>query len=244
MAHASYLEMRSLLAEVVGLDPTQPPIPAGPLNLPSGEPATLSVLVQGALEHRDDLAALQQARRATEARKAAAVAARVPDLSLSAYFEEEASTDRIVGAGLRISLPFFQRNQGAIAEAHAAIDRASAELESREKAIRREVFSTLSRYRAARSSAQTLAHHVVGTLTESLDLLGRSFAAGKIGLPDLLLSRRELIEGQREFIEAVAAAWVARVTLDLAVGRVPGVSDQSATRLEVFPSQVTPESES
>ena len=56
---------------------------------------------------------------------------------------------------------------------------------------------------------------------ESLGLLERSFTAGKMGLSDLLVFRRELIEARREHIEATAEAWMARIALDLAVGTLP-----------------------
>ncbi|MGH9464228.1 MAG: hypothetical protein ACRD0X_01195, partial [Thermoanaerobaculia bacterium] len=45
--------------------------------------------------------------------------------------------------------------------------------------------------------------------------------AGKIGLSDVLVFRRELVEGRREQLETTAQAWQARLELDLAAGMLP-----------------------
>ena len=45
--------------------------------------------------------------------------------------------------------------------------------------------------------------------------------AGKIGASDVLLFRREFVEGQRQYVEALFEAQSARIALDLATGRTP-----------------------
>ncbi|MBZ0114393.1 MAG: TolC family protein [Thermoanaerobaculia bacterium] len=220
MARAATDEARSRLAEAVGLDPAAPPNPMGPLGLPAGEPAPLAELVQEAMAHRADLQTLVEERLAAEARLGLTRAERIPDLAIGTFYGEE-EADRILGVGVAIAIPLFNRNRGEIAEASAALERAAADVAGQNLAVRREVFSTLSRYEAARGSAEQLGEQVVGSLAESLGLLERSFTAGKIGLSDLLVFRRELIEARREHIEATAEAWMARIALDLAVGRLP-----------------------
>ncbi len=49
-------------------------------------------------------------------------------------------------------------------------------------------------------------------------LLERSLEAGKIDATRVLLLRRELIDGQREAIEALEELWSARARLALAAG--------------------------
>jgi len=163
-ARAVALEARSLLAEVIGLDPARPPDPAGKLDLPAGEPLPLDVLVEGALERRADLEAFRQAREASKARLRLVKAGRIPDLSVGAFYVEEERTDRIVGGGVSIGLPFFNRQRGEIEEAKASIARATAEATSQELAVRREVFAFLARYQAARRSVEQLREQVVGNM--------------------------------------------------------------------------------
>jgi outer membrane protein TolC len=229
-AHAVALEARSILAEVIGLDPAMPPDPAGQLDLPMGEPLPLDALVRGALDRRADLEAFRRSRETTEARLRLVEAGRIPDLSFGAFYKEEEGTDQILGAGITIGLPIFNMKRGEIEEAEASVRRAKAAAASKELAVRREVFALLAHYQAARRSVELLREQVVGNLESSLDLLGRSFTAGKIGLSDLLVSRRELIAARREFTEAVKTAWNARIALDLAVGELPAVAPSALFR--------------
>ena len=60
---------------------------------------------------------------------------------------------------------------------------------------------------------------VLGTLEENVDLLQRSFAAGRIGATEVVTLRREFVASRREYVETLADAWLARVDLDLAIGR-------------------------
>lgn len=62
---------------------------------------------------------------------------------------------------------------------------------------------------------------MIGSLEENLRLLQRSLEAGKINRTELFLFRREFVESQREYLDAVSSAWQARVQLDLAAGRLP-----------------------
>ncbi len=219
MAGASARVFASLLAEVIGLDPAAPPSPVGPLTLSADHLPPLEQLVSSAMERRADLEALQKTLEAAEARLTLARANRLPNVSVGGFYQEEEGTDRIIGASFRIALPFFNRRRGQIAEAEALVSRSIAETGIGDLAVRREIYSAHARYRAARASADKLEERVVGNLADSLGLLQRSFTSGKIGLSDLLVFRRELIEARREAIEAKTAAWVARIALDLALGK-------------------------
>lgn len=58
---------------------------------------------------------------------------------------------------------------------------------------------------------------MVGTLEESLGLLRRAVDAGELSATDVLVLRRELVEGRREQIDAAGELWLARTELELAV---------------------------
>jgi cobalt-zinc-cadmium efflux system outer membrane protein len=84
--------------------------------------------------------------------------------------------------------------------------------------VRREVATAHARYRAATEALEALDGLVVETLEESLDLLRRALDAGELSGTDVLLLRRELVEGRRERIEAADELWLARIELELATG--------------------------
>jgi cobalt-zinc-cadmium efflux system outer membrane protein len=220
LARAAYEIACAALAEVVGHDPVRAPEPAGELKLPPRTVAPALDLVEGAVRQRADLEALRGTIEAARARIELARREVVPHLALEAFYAEE-ENDRLLGGGIGIRIPLFNRNRGAIAEARAAERRAVADRESAELRVRREVVEARARYEAALDASATLQDSVLGTLEENLSLLQRSFEAGKTGWTEVLVFRREFIDSRRAYIESLADAWLAGVELDLAAGRAP-----------------------
>jgi len=214
---AEWFAARSHLAEAAGLDPAKPPIPAGSLPASPAEIAALESLVSTALARRPDLDSLKQeeerARRQLKLERSLAI----PDLRLAAFTGRDEGDD-ITGVALGLVIPVFNRNKGGIVEARAAVDRTGAETRKVELALLQEVTEARARLEAATAARDALSELVVGTLEDSLDLLRRSMEAGKVSATDVLVLRRELVEGQREYVEAAVEAWVARVELELATG--------------------------
>jgi len=218
LTQGAYSHARAFLAETIGLDPADPPEPAGELEVPTASLPSLTELVGEALELREDLTSLRHTLRAAQAQRKVAKREVVPNMRLGAFYEKEEGTDRIVGAAVGFSIPIFNRNRGAIAEAEAVQRQVQAEEEAVEIQVRQEVASARSRYQAAASSVQGF-KQVIGNLGENLDLLQRSLEAGKIGWSEVLLFRREFTEAQRDYVETLADARFAGIELELASGR-------------------------
>ena len=224
LAKGAYQETRSGLAEVIGLPPAAPPEPVGDLAgaaADGGGLPPLPELVQAALANREDLAAFRSQEEAARAEVALERSLARPNLIASAFQEREEGTDDITGAGLTIGIPLFNRNRGRIAEAGAAVERVVAEAALARFAVEREVASAYALYQASRAAARGLGEQVIGSLEENLGLLQRSLEAGKISRTEVFLLRREFVESQREYLDALSQALRARVQLDLAAGRLP-----------------------
>jgi cobalt-zinc-cadmium efflux system outer membrane protein len=217
-ATAAWLVSRARLAEAAGLDPRSPPLPIGSLPRTPPEIPPLEDLIADALSRRPDLESARQeqelARRLLELERSLSV----PDLRVGAFARKEEDDD-IAGVGLGLAIPLFSRNQGGIAEARAGIDRGAAATRAAELLVRREVTEGRARLEAAAAALAALDELVVGTLEESLELLQGAMEAGKVSATEVLLLRRELVEGRREHVEAALEAWVTRVELELALGR-------------------------
>lgn len=218
LAQAGEAVTRGHLAEAIGLAAEQSPVPVGQLPLPSDEVAPLEELLAKALENRADLDALRKSTESARQGVRFSKSLRVPNLRVEAFYEEEEGTDDIRGVGLALPIPLFNRNQGEIAEAQAEVERLGAEGSAAELAIRREVVEAVATYQAAQRAAASLQELVVGTLEENLSLLRQALDAGKIGTSDVLVFRREFVESQRQFIEALFEAQAAQIALDLATG--------------------------
>ena len=141
----------------------------------------------------------------------------MPNLRLGVFQRREEGDD-IAGATIGISIPLFDRNQGGIARAAAESGRVEAELAVAELEVRAAVIAAHARLEAARRSVGDLETLVVGTLEDSLRLLEESVHAGKISVGEVLLQRRELIEAQRRYTDALRSLGLARADLELAAG--------------------------
>ncbi len=210
-----------LLAEAMGVSPDDAPSPTPSEPDLSREPVSLSDLLALARERRADLAAFRALVRAADARIALARSERIPNLRVGLFHAREGGDETIDGGSVGIALPLFNRSRGAVAEATAGRVRAGAESESAERSVERDVAESWATYRAAREIVARLGGDLVGSLEESLELLRKSNDAGKIGIAEVLLFRRELLDGRRDYVSARADAWRARILLDLATGAMP-----------------------
>jgi len=221
-AAGEYRAAQARLAESVGQLERARVVPAGGLPaLP--DPPSLDEALAAALASRGDLAAASARIEAAEARSRLARALRYPDLTVAAKSEREEG-DEITGLAVSVPLPLFNRGQGARAEAEVEVMAAKSERAVAELRVRREVAAAHGRLVAAveaRRMAETLG---VTSLEEGLGLLERAFEAGKIGASELLLYRRELVEGRRQAVAAEGDVWEAAVALAAAAGgSLPGM---------------------
>lgn len=221
LARAEYTLRRSRLGEVVGTLPGVQPRPLGDLLLPREAPPPLPRLLAAAQRNRADLEAFRHTRMAVQSELRLARAERFPNLVVGTFRAEEERTETIHGFGVGLALPLFNRNQGAVAETAAELTRTGADLRTAELAVAREVTAAWAGLRAAREAVQHLGTEVVGSLEENLRLLERAFEAGKLDATDLLAFRHELVEARREWIATLTDGWIARITLDLAIGATP-----------------------
>lgn len=140
-----------------------------------------------------------------------------PEYGVDARYAREAG-DHIVLAGLTIALPAFSRGQELQAVASARSARLRSELEAARVRGRIEIrtaFDVLSRRQAA---VRILESEVLSGLEENVQLTTRSFDAGQIGLPDLLLIRREILDTRAQYLDALLEAALARTNLDASAG--------------------------
>lgn len=220
-AEAREREARAVLGETVGLNPDLLPRPRGELHMPLETPPALSDVAAAAVANRADLQALRDLEEASRARRDLARSEGWPNLTLGAFARREEGTDTIVGGAFSIPIPLFNRNQGGAAEARARMDRARAERKTAELAASRQVVAAHARFTTGLRTVERLRQLVLGTLEQSLELLERSFAAGKATWPEVVVIRRSVVEAQSDLIIAEAATRRAWIELQLAVGRMP-----------------------
>ncbi|MCA9631188.1 MAG: TolC family protein [Myxococcales bacterium] len=204
------------LAELLGLAPSTQLALGG--ELPGDEAApTADVLVTRAMGLRPDFVS---AAHETDAARAAADLAEAeawPDIGVGVFYGREENND-IVTAGLRVPIPLFDRNQGSRARDRAAWQRRAAERDALRLSVESEVRRALIAYEHARSALQIYDAEVLRAQQESLGLLQRAFEAGDVGIPDVIVVQREVIEGREGYLDARLDLAHARAALLAAAG--------------------------
>lgn len=188
------------LAALLGLPPDTPLRLQG--DLPDDEDAPeADALVASALQVRPDLASVTHQVDAADASIGLADAVARPDVAVGVFYGREEGDD-ILTAALRVPIPLFNRNQGERARTRATRARLVAEQSAVRLRIESEVRQALLVYEQTRRALQVYSADVLRAQAESADLLQRAFEAGEVGIQDVIVLQRELLEGQEGYLEA------------------------------------------
>jgi cobalt-zinc-cadmium efflux system outer membrane protein len=223
------------LKEAVGMQPDEDLRLKGSLERP---PVSLdrNQLLQLALAHRPDLAH----QRANEAMALADLrqqqAQAKPDATFSAGYERPNTGFGLTafdGTGslrpirqtfnyavfsVDISLPLFNRNQGAIAAATAEINSARSRIAGANLVVRYEVAKNLVRHNSAQERVAVYRTGVRDLAARNLDVVRQIYTYGRIRLLDVIAEQRRYIDIETGYTDVLLDAYVARVTLEQAVG--------------------------
>lgn len=141
-----------------------------------------------------------------------------PELSIT-YARDAVDASNAVVVGMRVELPLWNRNQGNRHASRAALRRSTIEATALHGSVEREVRTAVRRYRAAVEAVAAFDEQVVGTLGENLKLARETLAAGKLGLLEVNAVRRDLVDSQLTYLDALVEAVEARAGLERAIGR-------------------------
>ena len=126
--------------------------------------------------------------------------------------------DRLLAFGVSVTLPIFNRNQGAKAEAQLAITQAQRRREFMESVVRAEVTAAYRRYEAAQASVQTYERGVIARSEQNVQTMRAAYQVGAFRVSELLAEQRRLVDMQREMTEALAERYRALAELRAALG--------------------------
>ena len=208
------------LGALVG-DPSLTPRPLdGSIDTPVPE-LVRDAVVQQILAQSPELKAT---RAAIERAQTALTRARrepVPDLVLrgSSQYNRELleSNGRPVGweAGVDVglTLPLFNRNQGAVAESRAELGRAEKELNRLELALQSRAADVFDEYLTNLRNAETYKREIVPRAEESYRLYLARYGAMAAAYPQVLVAQRTLFQVTDEYINAAETAWNASLQL-------------------------------
>lgn len=212
--------------------------PAAPLRIredltapPSHKPSTsLEAALDMAWQARPDLRLARLMEKVAQAGLELARAQGRPDVTAFSKYSTNRTVfentpvgvirdrDKVLSFGVSISIPLFNRNQGAKAESITAILQAQRRREFIEQLVRAEVTSAYARYEAAQSALNIFEQGVLARSTENIKSMRGAYELGAFRMTDLLSEQRRLLDSQREYTEALTERYKALSDLLSAIG--------------------------
>jgi len=220
---------------LAGMAPDAPLALRGDLAA-AARPVDRSEALRRAIEARPDLRAARAEGRAARARIAKEEAEGRWDASVNVGYQRqemgfglmgttESGASRpiqdvfhIFGAGVTITLPVRNRNQGNVAAARAEARAADRRVEFMELMVREEIEAAFAQHEAAMRSRSIYERGVRDVAARNLDVVRASHALGRLSLLDVIAEQRRYIDIENGYTETLRQVYDAAVEIDRAVG--------------------------
>jgi len=122
------------------------------------------------------------------------------------------------GAGITVTLPVRNRNQGNIAAAAAEATAAARRHEYARLIARQEISGAITQYDAVRRAVTLYERGVRDVARNNLDVVRGSYRLGRGSLLDVIAEQRRYIDVENGYTDVLRQAWDAAVDLERAVG--------------------------
>jgi cobalt-zinc-cadmium efflux system outer membrane protein len=172
----------------------------------------LNAALQAAAQ-RPELRALEAGIQEAEAELQLGQSFSKPEYGLGVRYAREEG-DQIFLGGMTVTLPMFSKGQEQRAVGFARAARLRAELDAARSRVKIEVRAAFDAYNRRLSAVRMLETDAIPGLDENEQLTTRSFEVGQLGLPELLLIRREILDTRSQYLDALLEAALARIDLD------------------------------
>lgn len=176
----------------------------------------LNVLLQAAAQ-RPELRALEAGVQEAQADVQLGRSFSRPEYGIGVRYAREEG-DQIVLGGVTVTLPVFSKGQELQAVGSARAARLRAELDAARARVQLQVRSAFEAYSRRMAAIRVLETDAIPGLDENVTLTTRSFEVGQLGLPELLLIRREILDTRFQYLDALLEAALARIDLDASAG--------------------------
>ncbi len=128
----------------------------------------------------------------------------IPDLTVQGGFQYQYATNNTQGlVGVYIDVPIWDRNQGNIAAAQAAIFRAHANRESVQLDLTKQLVEALQNYQIAEVTVKSLEEGILPDAMRTLELVQKAYARGQFDITRLLQTQRSVFEANLDYVSAL-----------------------------------------
>jgi cobalt-zinc-cadmium efflux system outer membrane protein len=123
-----------------------------------------------------------------------------------------------VGAGVSITLPIRNQNQGNIATASASTTAAQRRLASVTLTIRQEVTAAFAQYEAAQRALDIYTQGVLEVAHQNLDVVRQTYTLGRATLLDVIAEQRRYVDVETGYTDTLKQVYDTVVDMERAVG--------------------------
>jgi cobalt-zinc-cadmium efflux system outer membrane protein len=169
-----------------------------------------------ASDGRPEIRALAHQLREAEAEVRLGKGSAWPDLTPSVRYERDQG-DRVLWAGLRVTLPLFDNGQQLRAAGSLRVERLRLEIEARKRVLANQAQGLVAQHELRAAAVRELVSNAE-RLTDNEALARRSYEVGQIGLAELVVVRRETLDARRELLDSLLELAQARAELDSLAG--------------------------
>jgi outer membrane protein, heavy metal efflux system len=213
------IEARSELAASLQLPPASLPEATGSIEVASAGYKLESLLQSGA--NRPQLRSLDLREQAARNRLQLERASTYPDITIGLTTGRDGPGDtreRFNMLSLSVPLPLFKRNATGIGRATTELTQAQIEKETTARDIQARIRSLWLRLESLQTRVKRFADSVLPRLIENQRLSTASYRAGEIGLLQLLVVNRQLVDARRDYLDALSEFVQTRIVLEQTAG--------------------------
>jgi cobalt-zinc-cadmium efflux system outer membrane protein len=127
-------------------------------------------------------------------------------------------TFHMVMFGATVSVPWSNRNQGAVAAAAASLDAARHDRDARRLTALNEIAALVERESNARAALDVFGSGLRDLAAKNLDVLRESYQLGRASLLDVLAENRRYLDVEMAYADAQLELALARIALAGALG--------------------------
>ncbi len=142
-------------------------------------------------------------------------AERIPNFEAGAAVKKDTGTGfTVVDVGIGVPLPVFNRNQGNIVRAQAALASARTEIRRLELELRERLATAFEQYVGARRRAETYAGSILPSARRSLELTTTGYREGEFAYLTLLTAQRTYYDTTLNYLVSLEEVWGRSVELE------------------------------
>ena len=167
------------------------------------------------MAHSPELAEASAGVERARSNVALQCAERIPNVQVGTAVKRDTSSGyTVVDLEVAVPLPIFNRNQGNILRAHAALTAAEKEVRRVELELHNRLAATFQQYVNARRRAEKYVNTILPNASKLLELTRIAYREGEFEYLTLLTSQRTYYDTNLEYLSSLEELWTRSVELD------------------------------